>query len=94
MVQWRARSELGKFLDNTTTTTVASTAYARVLTFGCLFGLLQRGGFLLSALELYLKNDMKAKCVFLNDLEAAVGFTSTMMTQQCKHVMYCLLRII
>eukprot|EP00980_Cylindrotheca_fusiformis_P011022 scaffold2533_cov137-Cylindrotheca_fusiformis.AAC.10 len=41
-----------------------------------------RGGFLLAALELYLKNDMKAKFVFLNDLEAAVGFTSTMMTQQ------------
>lgn len=43
-----------------------------------------RGGFLLAALELYLKNDMKAKFIFLNDLEAAVGFTSTMMTQQCK----------
>ncbi|CAJ1952777.1 unnamed protein product [Cylindrotheca closterium] len=41
-----------------------------------------RGGFLLAALELYLKNDMKAKFIFLNDLEAAVGFTSTMMTQQ------------
>lgn len=41
-----------------------------------------RGGFLLAALEMYLKNDMKAKFVFLNDLEAAVGFTSTMMTQQ------------
>jgi hypothetical protein len=40
-----------------------------------------RGGFLLAALEMYLKNDMKAKFVFLNDLEAAVGFTSTMMTQ-------------
>ncbi|KAL7578994.1 hypothetical protein ACA910_019040 [Epithemia clementina (nom. ined.)] len=41
-----------------------------------------RGGFLLAALEMYLKNDMKAKCVFLHDLEAAVGFTSTMMTQE------------
>lgn len=41
-----------------------------------------RGGFLLSALELYLKSDMKAKFHFLNDLEAAVGFTSTLMTQQ------------
>ena len=29
-----------------------------------------------------MQNDMKAKCVFLNDLEAAVGFTSTMMTQE------------
>ena len=41
-----------------------------------------RGGFLLAALELYLKNDMKAKFVFLRDLEAAIGFTSTMMTQE------------
>mmetsp|Transcript_17619 Transcript_17619/g.26702 ORF Transcript_17619/g.26702 Transcript_17619/m.26702 type:complete len:846 (-) Transcript_17619:55-2592(-) len=41
-----------------------------------------RGGFLLSALELYLKNDMKAKFQFLHDIEAAIGFTSTMMTQQ------------
>eukprot|EP00557_Chaetoceros_sp_GSL56_P001704 CAMPEP_0176502854 /NCGR_PEP_ID=MMETSP0200_2-20121128/15005_1 /TAXON_ID=947934 /ORGANISM="Chaetoceros sp., Strain GSL56" /LENGTH=903 /DNA_ID=CAMNT_0017902013 /DNA_START=281 /DNA_END=2992 /DNA_ORIENTATION=- len=40
-----------------------------------------RGGFLLAALELYLKNDMRSKFHFLNDLEAAVGFTSTMMTQ-------------
>lgn len=40
-----------------------------------------RGGFLLSALEMYLKTDMKAKMCFLNDVEAAVGFTSTMMTQ-------------
>mmetsp|Transcript_14355 Transcript_14355/g.31342 ORF Transcript_14355/g.31342 Transcript_14355/m.31342 type:complete len:903 (-) Transcript_14355:248-2956(-) len=40
-----------------------------------------RGGFLLAALEMYLKNDMKAKFVFLNEVEAAVGFTSTMMTQ-------------
>jgi len=30
---------------------------------------------------MYLKNDMKAKFVFLNEVEAAVGFTSTMMTQ-------------
>ena len=41
-----------------------------------------RGGFLLAALELYLKSDMRAKFHFLNDLGAAVGFTSTMMTQQ------------
>ena len=47
---------------------------------------MKRGGFLLAALELYLKNDMKAKFIFLNDLEAAVGFTSTMMTQQCKNI--------
>ena len=40
-----------------------------------------RGGFLLSALEQYLKSDMKAKFQFLNDIEAAVGFTSTMMIQ-------------
>ena len=40
-----------------------------------------RGGFLLSALEMYLKNDMRSKFHFLNDLEVAVGFTSTMMTQ-------------
>eukprot|EP00522_Entomoneis_paludosa_P009416 CAMPEP_0172441960 /NCGR_PEP_ID=MMETSP1065-20121228/2456_1 /TAXON_ID=265537 /ORGANISM="Amphiprora paludosa, Strain CCMP125" /LENGTH=904 /DNA_ID=CAMNT_0013191599 /DNA_START=27 /DNA_END=2741 /DNA_ORIENTATION=+ len=41
-----------------------------------------RGGFLLAALEMYLKNDMKAKFRFLNEVEAAVGFTSTMMTQE------------
>lgn len=40
-----------------------------------------RGGFLLAALEMYLKNDMKAKMVFLRDLDAAVGFTSELMTQ-------------
>ncbi|KAL7580584.1 hypothetical protein ACA910_003705 [Epithemia clementina (nom. ined.)] len=40
-----------------------------------------RGGFLLAALEMYLKTDMKSKFVFLKDLDAAVGFTSTMMTQ-------------
>lgn len=40
-----------------------------------------RGGFLLAALEMYLKADMKAKFIFLNELEAAVSFTSTMMTQ-------------
>ena len=37
---------------------------------------------MLAALEMYLKNDMKAKFRFLNDLEAAVGFTSTMMVQE------------
>jgi len=41
-----------------------------------------RGGFLLAALEMYLKNDMKAKFVFLRDIEAMIGFTSTMMTQE------------
>mmetsp|Transcript_17647 Transcript_17647/g.36624 ORF Transcript_17647/g.36624 Transcript_17647/m.36624 type:complete len:418 (-) Transcript_17647:7-1260(-) len=40
-----------------------------------------RGGYLLAALELYLKYDMKAKFNFLGDLEAAVGFTGTLMTQ-------------
>jgi predicted acylesterase/phospholipase RssA len=40
-----------------------------------------RGGFLLSALELYLKSDMRAKFQFLHDIEAAVGFTGTMMIQ-------------
>jgi hypothetical protein len=37
---------------------------------------------LLSALEMYLKNDMRSKFNLLNDLEVAIGFTSTMMTQQ------------
>jgi len=46
------------------------------------YGNAWRGGFLMSALELYLKSDMKAKFQFLHDIEAAVGFTSTMMTQQ------------
>lgn len=32
-----------------------------------------RGGFLLSAMEMYLKNDMRSKFHFLNDLEVAVG---------------------
>jgi hypothetical protein len=41
-----------------------------------------RGGFLLAALEMYLKGDMKAKFVFLDELGAAISFTSTMMTQQ------------
>lgn len=41
-----------------------------------------RGGFALAALEMYLKNDMKSKFIFLRDMEAAVGFTSTMMTQE------------
>jgi len=40
-----------------------------------------RGGFLLSAIELYLKSDMRAKFHFLNDIEVALGFTSTMWTQ-------------
>jgi predicted acylesterase/phospholipase RssA len=40
-----------------------------------------RGGFLLSALELYLKTDIRAKFRFLDEVEAAVGFTSTMTTQ-------------
>jgi len=41
-----------------------------------------RGGFLLAALEMYLKNDMKAKFRFLHDVEASIGFTSTMLTQE------------
>lgn len=40
-----------------------------------------RGGFLLSSLELYLKTDIRAKFRFLNEVEAAIGFTSTMTTQ-------------
>lgn len=40
-----------------------------------------RGGFLLSALELYLKSDIRAKFRFLDEVEAAVGFTSTLTTQ-------------
>ena len=40
-----------------------------------------RGGFLLSAMEMYLKGSMKSKFTFLRDLDAAVGFTGTMMTQ-------------
>jgi hypothetical protein len=41
-----------------------------------------RGGFLLVALEKYLKFDMKSKMKFLRDMEAGDGFTSTMMTQE------------
>ena len=41
-----------------------------------------RGGFLLAALEMYLKNDMKAKLKFLEEVEAALGFTATMLTQE------------
>lgn len=48
-----------------------------------------RGGFVLSALELYLKTDMRAKFHFLNDVEAAVGFTSTLMTQVRKQDELC-----
>mmetsp|Transcript_29038 Transcript_29038/g.58932 ORF Transcript_29038/g.58932 Transcript_29038/m.58932 type:complete len:727 (-) Transcript_29038:114-2294(-) len=40
-----------------------------------------RGGFLLSALEMYLKNDMRAKFQFLNDIEAAKGFHASLFTQ-------------
>jgi hypothetical protein len=40
-----------------------------------------RGGYLLSALELYLKISMRAKFQFLNEIEAAVSFTGTLMTQ-------------
>jgi len=40
-----------------------------------------RGGFLLSALELYLKSDIRAKFRFLDEVEAAIGFTSTLTTQ-------------
>ena len=35
----------------------------------------------MAALEMYQKNDMKAKFKFLHDLEVAVGFTSSMMVQ-------------
>jgi predicted acylesterase/phospholipase RssA len=41
-----------------------------------------RGGFVLAALEMYLKNDMKAKMRFLRDVEAGVSFTSSMMVQE------------
>lgn len=41
-----------------------------------------RGGFLLATLEMYLKNDMKAKFRFLSDLEAAVSFTANLLTQE------------
>jgi hypothetical protein len=44
-------------------------------------GISWRGGFLLAALEMYLKNDMKSKFVFLRDLDAAVSFTGTILTQ-------------
>lgn len=40
-----------------------------------------RGGFLLSALEMYLKNDMRAKFQFLHDVEAAKGFHASLFTQ-------------
>lgn len=35
-----------------------------------------RGCFLLSTLELYLKNDMKVKFQFVHDIEAALGFNN------------------
>ncbi|GKY96140.1 hypothetical protein MPSEU_000574000 [Mayamaea pseudoterrestris] len=41
-----------------------------------------RGGFLLSALEMYLKTDMKAKMSFLNQMDAAVGPVKTMFIQR------------
>ena len=41
-----------------------------------------RGGYLLASLEMYLKNHMRAKHRFLNEVEAAVGFTTTMFTQE------------
>ena len=40
-----------------------------------------RGGFLLSALEMYLKNDMRAKFTFLRDMEAAKGFHANLFSQ-------------
>ena len=40
-----------------------------------------RGGFLLSALEMYLKNDMRAKFSFLRDVEAAKGFHANLFSQ-------------
>lgn len=36
----------------------------------------------MSAMEMYLKNDMKAKFRFLHDVEASIGFTSTLLTQE------------
>lgn len=41
-----------------------------------------RGGFLLSALEMFLKTDMRAKLRFLGELEAPVGFTGSLLTQR------------
>ena len=35
----------------------------------------------MAALEMYLKNDMRAKLVLLSDLDAAVSFTGNMWTQ-------------
>mmetsp|Transcript_23089 Transcript_23089/g.66650 ORF Transcript_23089/g.66650 Transcript_23089/m.66650 type:complete len:831 (-) Transcript_23089:1367-3859(-) len=40
-----------------------------------------RGGFLLSALEMYLKNDMRAKFTFLRDIEAVKGFHANLFSQ-------------
>ena len=40
-----------------------------------------RGGFLLSALEMYLKSDMRAKFKFLLDVDAAKGFHASLFTQ-------------
>ena len=40
-----------------------------------------RGGFLLSALELYLKMDMKSKFQFLEKIECTISWTGSMMTQ-------------
>lgn len=41
-----------------------------------------RGGFLLAALELYLKNDMKAKLRFVHDLGAGLGWSSSLLIQE------------
>jgi hypothetical protein len=41
-----------------------------------------RGGFLLSSLELYLKNDMKAKFRFLKDLDASIDVVPYVMSQE------------
>jgi len=40
-----------------------------------------RGGFLLSALELFLKMDVKAKFQFLEKIECTISWTGSMMTQ-------------
>ena len=41
-----------------------------------------RGGFLLSALEVFLKSSMKAKLQFLKQMEVLTGFIRTVFTQE------------
>jgi hypothetical protein len=40
-----------------------------------------RGGFVLAALELYLRSDMLSKLEFLRDIDACPGWTGTLLTQ-------------